>query len=189
MPVAIADLPHTILDRLDVADLDRLEAFRFAVEIGGGLPGQQYLAGFDRIENLGDTVELREVKEGGFRGVHRFPRRSTNQAIRLVRGMSFSRSLYNWYQEVVGWQPGHSDYRRPVSIYLIDDTNVGGQRIDFEAWRWDIALAWPSEWKGPTLDAVANEIAFESVVLQHSGISEAQGAFSGQTGEILSLFQ
>lgn len=185
----LADLPQDILNRLDPLDLDRLKAFRFAVEVGGGLPGQQFLAGFDRIENLGDNVEVRDINEGGYRGVHRFPRRSNFQAIRLGRGMSLSRELYNWYQSVALWTKGKPDYRRNVSIYLIDHIMLARQRVDFEAWRWDIANAWPSEWTGPELDGMSDQIAIESVTLQHSGISEAQGTFSGQAGEIVSLFQ
>lgn len=194
MPVT--DLPQSLLQRLNQLGLERLTAFQFAVEIDGRLPGARFLVGFDRIEGLQANVQLREVREGGYPGVHVFPRAAVPPALTLVKGMTFSRELFNWYQEVVNWDRTKDDYRRDVAVTLISRVKappgtgiVGDHTLPFEAWTFQIARAWPSAWVGPTLNSTREEHAFESVVLQHEGISEVQGVFSGTAGDLLSLFQ
>ena len=81
------------------------------------------------------------------------------------------------------------DYRKNLSIYMLDRLNQGGQAVPFEVWRWDIFNAWPSEWSGPELNANNNGLALESITLQFSDMSEAGGIFSGRTGDVLSLLQ
>ncbi len=188
--MALATLPQEVLSRLNIADLNRLKEFNFAVEIdGGGLLGSRFVAGFDAVEGLTDQVEIREIKEGGYPGKHRFPRNSQQNAITLRRGMSLNRSLWQWYQEVIHWIRGQADYRRNVSIFLFDWVNTPGGMIAYETWRFDLYNAWPSEWAGPTLGSLSERMAIESLVLQHTGLSEAQGPFSGTAGQVIGLFQ
>jgi len=189
--MSIADLPQEVIDQLNVLNLEKLKRFQFAVQIDGNLGGgyvSGLIAGFDRIRGLGDEVEIREVQEGGYPGKYRFPRKSKQNAITLTRGMTYSRSLFDWYREVAGWTKGKDDYRRNVSIIMLDRIEIAAGQIEYEAWRWNIYNAWPSGWRGPRFNSLSNDLAFESVTLQHSGISEANGLLSGKAGEIASIF-
>lgn len=185
--MTIAGLPDEIIDRLNMLGLEPLTRFQFAVSIEGQVPGSGFIAGFHRVEGLAGLIEVRDVREAGYRGIHQFPRRSTPQALTLTRGLTFSRYLWNWYLSVLEWTKGKDDYRRNVSVYqLLRVTKPVGE-IPFEVWRWDLAHAWPSEWHGPEFDSMAEEIAFEQVVLRHAGLAQAQGIFSGAVGEGLGV--
>lgn len=196
--IDFSNLPQDIIKQFNLFGLEQLPGFRFAVQIDGLPAMSKYVAGFSGVDGLDGSVRIREVQEGGFNGAHEFPRPTTNSAIVLTRGMTLSRSLYNWHQEVANWTKGRSDYRRNVSIVMIDTVSVGlsgtpipslGVIVPYEVWRFDIRQAWPSDWRGPRLNAGESQFAVESVTLHHSGLSEAYGLFSGKTGEAVSIFQ
>ncbi len=181
-------LPETLIDRLDVLDLQPLTEHRFAVEIEGLPPGSRFVAGFSAVRGLTARLQVREVNEGGFRGVHRFARRRQDSAVTIQRLMTADRFLWDWHAEASGWEPGKPDYTRSVSIYMIDAVSISGLEVPFEVWRWDLTAAWPSEWSGPPdLDALSDRTAHETVTLQHRGISEAKGIFSGTIGQVAGL--
>ena len=46
-----------------------------------------------------------------------------------------------------------------MSIVMLESGGVT------EAFRWDLVNAWPSEWRGAPLDAMAHEAAIEEVTL------------------------
>jgi len=185
--MALAGLPDEIVDRLNVLGLEPLTRFQFAVSIEGQLPGSRFLAGFRNVEGLHGVIDVREVREGGFRGVHQFPRRSNPQALTLTRGLSFGRYLWDWYLSVLEWTKGADDYRRNVSIYQLSRIVKPVGELPFEVWRWDLTNAWPSEWQGPGFDSMAEEISIERVVLQHAGMAVPQGIFGGAVGEGLGV--
>ena len=198
----LSELPQAVLDKLDILNLEKLRTNRFAVQIDDTrqdaasgrrrltVPryGASVILGFEKVEGLHGQIEIREVREAGFKGMHRFPRRSRHPALRLVRGLAVSRSLWDWFCEVRDWTKGEPDYRRSLSIFMLDSIATPGGLVDYEVWRWDIYDAWPSEWHGPVLDAVSNSMAVEGVTIQHSGISPAQGLLSGTAGEVLNVF-
>jgi hypothetical protein len=53
--------------------------------------------------------------------------------------------------------------RRNVSVVLLDEQ---GDPVA----RWNLRRAWPAKWSGPSLDALGNEVAIESLELAHEGI-------------------
>lgn len=183
------DLPYDIKSIFNVIDLEKLKVFKFAIEIEGSFPGIKFYAGFNSIKGISSAVDVREVQEGGFRGKHSFPRRVQMMPLTIVRGMTFSRDLWNWHQEVINWTRGKGDYRRNMSIYILDSIFPFGEEVAFEVWRFDVFDAWPSQWDGPELDSMKEEIAFESIVIQHKGISEARSIIGDQTAEVISLLQ
>lgn len=187
--MSLISAPEQIIEALDILGLERLKSFNFAVQIDGQFTGSQFVLGFESVDGLSETLDVKEVLEGGYPGRHKFPRKARQNAITLVRGMTFSRSFWNWHQEVINWTKGQPDYRRTMSIYMLDQIVKIGMAVKFEAWRWDLFQAWPSEWLGPPLKANEEKAAFEAIVIQHSGISEAEGVFSGTAGEILGVFQ
>ncbi len=185
----VFDLPQKAVSALNVLDLEKLKNFQFVVQIDGEFTGKELVAGFDEISGLADEVDVRMVKEGGHPGVHRYARRARQDALTCKRGMTFSRAMYRWFDEVRTWTKGRRDYRRTMSVYLLDWVDTPAGMVTFEAWRWDYFDAWPSAWEGPRLRARQPDIAFESLTIQHSGIYEQKGVFSGTAGEILSIFQ
>jgi len=180
----LSDLPQSVIDKLDVLGLEPLTRFQFAVSVEGMVPGARFIAGFREATGLHSVIDVREVKEAGYRGVHSFPRKVPPQEVKLTRGFTFSRYLWHWHLAVVKWMRGMPDYRRNLSIYQLHRLHSFAGDLPFEVWRWDFTNAWPSEWIGPDLNSMAEEIAVEAVVLRHAGMSAAQGIFSGKVGEV-----
>ena len=137
MPVI--NLPEEIISRLNVLGLDILTTYQFAVDIdrvGGPAGVNEFLAGFTGVKGIGDRIEVREIEEGGYLGIHKFPQRSKLNSIELVRGMSFSRALWDWYNQVRNWTKGDPDYRRTLSVYILNSIiRNPGEPIQFEVWR------------------------------------------------------
>lgn len=190
----LTNLPQELLGQLNLLDLERLRAFQFAVQIDGQFPGAKYLVGFDRIDGLESRVRVREIKEGGYAGTHQFPREQQATSLVLHRGMTYSRELYNWYQEVINWEPPAPSFRRTLTVSLLDRLNTASPinrtvQLNFEVWQWQINDAFPVAWTGPRLNSKESEFAFESLEIRHSGISEAQGILSGTVGTVAGLFQ
>lgn len=185
--INLADLPQEMIDRLNVLDLQALTTFQFALQIDGHPKGSQFYLGFSRVVGIKDNVEMREVLEGGSRHVQRFPRRSLTPAVQIEKGLTYSRFMWQWYQDVVHWTKGKPNYTKNVSVYMLSNIAVHNQLVPFEVWHWEISNAWPSEWKGPQLDANTEKIAFEQITLQHNGIKQAEGIFSGKVGELSSI--
>lgn len=189
--MSLLDLPANVIEALNVVDLHQLTGLRFIVQIDGdGFVGKETVAGFRSVAGLSSDLEIAKLAEGGVGQVHTFPRRERQPVIRLVRPVTFSRSLWNWFQQGRTWKKGDPKYTRTMSIFLLDGVHVPlTGEVVYEAWRWDFNRCWISGWHGPTLDANANAIALEEVVIQHGGFVEAKGILSGTAGEILSLFQ
>lgn len=185
----LVDLPQDALDRLNQLKLERFKSFQFAVSIDGESFAETAFVGFSEVKGLGESIATRDVLEGGSKEPHKFPRGVQTETLMLTRGMTFNRSLYNWYQEVRNWGKGRPDYRRTLSVIMIDRLHKDGQNVPYEAWRWDIYGAWPSGWTGPRFAANSDEIAFESISIQFSGISQAKSLLSDAVADALSLFQ
>lgn len=187
--MAIANLTSDIIEKLDFLGLEVLKSFQFAVSIDGDMFGSEFLLGFEKVIGLSDAVETRDVKEGGYSGIHRFPRRATIKPIQLVRGMTLNREFYKWFDEVRNWEKGFPSYAKTLSVIMLSHIMVKGEPIQFEVWRFDIIDAWPSEWKGPDLSSQSENLAFESVTLQHGGITRARTIIGDKTENIVSLLQ
>jgi hypothetical protein len=99
----VLDLPQEVISRLNVLDLEKLKGFRFAIQIDGEPTGKQFVAGFNQVSGLTNESEIRTIREGGWSGVHEFPARVKASPLVLKRGMTFSRSLWNWRREVTEW--------------------------------------------------------------------------------------
>lgn len=185
----LASLPRDVLERVDLLNLEKLKGHRFAIQIDGDLVSHPIVAGFERLRGLGDALEIREVAEGGLAGRHKFPRRPMEEPLTLMRGMGLSRSLYNWFMQVKNWTKGSPDYRRTLSIFLLDEVYIKnlGVTLPYEVWQFDVIEAWPSSWGDFNLDAETETFLMQTLIVQHSGITEAHGLFSGKLGELVSL--
>jgi phage tail-like protein len=124
--------------------------FRFRVEIDGI---QQ--ASFMECTGLGSHIEIVEYREGGeLASVRKLAGKVSYPDIVLKWGVTDSQELYKWHQQAI---QGHLQ-RKNGSVVLLD---AQGQ----EKLRWNFFNAWPSRWEGPTLNAMGNDVAIESLTL------------------------
>jgi len=124
--------------------------FRFRVEIDGI---QQ--ASFMECTGLGSHIEVVDYREGTDPiSVRKIPGKVTYPDIVLKWGVTTSRDLYNWHLAVINGQL----QRQNGSVVLLaaDGTDVV---------RWNFFNAWPSKWDGPTLNAMCNGVAIESLTI------------------------
>ena len=183
----IFDISGNVLSALNVLGLEKLKSFQFVVEIDGELTGNKFVAGFQNIVGFSDRVNVSEVVELGYNGTHKFPRNSPQSGLTFSRGMTYDRTMWNWFQSAKNCYREKPDYRKTMSVYMIDYVNVFSNLAPFEVWRWNISGAWPSAWTGPRFNSNRESLAFESVTIQYHSFSEAKGILSGVTGEIASL--
>jgi phage tail-like protein len=129
---------------------DPLRNFRFLVEIDGI---QQ--AAFTECSGLGSEVQVIEYRSGNEpTATRKLPGRVSYPNIVLRWGVTKSRELYDWHLQVI---QGNAQ-RKNGAVILLDET---GQ----ESVRWKFFNAWPSRWEGPTLNAMSNGVAIESLTL------------------------
>lgn len=124
--------------------------FRFRVEIEGI---QQ--ASFMECMGLGSHIEVVEYREGGdVASVRKLAGRVSYPDIVLKWGVTDSQELYKWHLQVIQGQL----QRKNGSVALLDAQ--GNEKL-----RWNFFNAWPSKWDGPTLNAMGNDVAIESLTL------------------------
>jgi phage tail-like protein len=138
--------------------VDPYRAYNFKLAIQGVTEGH-----FVECSGLGVRIEPIRYQEGGSTTVHRIPGPIDYGEVTLRYGLTASRELWDWF--MAGLQ-GQVD-RRNVSILMLSTDG------STEVMRWDLIDAWPSEWRGTPLDALAREVAIESVTLVFESIARA----------------
>ncbi len=119
-------------------------------------------AAFTECSGLVVETDIEERREGGQNYyTHRLPRGTKYGNVVLKRGLTDSDLLWRWHQQVVTGRPEPKD----ISIVL---TDAQGN----EAWRWNVAQAYPVKWAGPDFKADGSVIAIETLELAHHGISK-----------------
>jgi phage tail-like protein len=83
----------------------------------------------------------------------KIPGRMSYPDIVLKWEVTKSRDLYNWHAVINGQLQ-----RKNGSVVLLAADGM-------EAVRWHFSNAWPSKWDGPTLNAMSNEVAIESLTI------------------------
>ncbi|HYL61308.1 MAG TPA: phage tail protein [Candidatus Methylomirabilis sp.] len=130
--------------------VDPFANFRFRVEIEG-IPQ----AAFMECSGLGSQVAVIEYRDGSDPPeVRKLPGRVSYPDIVLKWGVTASRDLYNWHLAVIQGQI----QRKAGSVILV---GVDGT----DQVRWNFTNAWPSKWDGPTLNAMGNGVAIESLTI------------------------
>jgi phage tail-like protein len=137
--------------------VDAFRAFNFLVELDGITQ-----ASFTECTGLGAKTEIIEMREGGDpRTVHKLPGKMTYTDITLKWGMTDSTELWAWRQQIIDGDV----VRKSGSIVVYDLSN------HTEVARWNFINAWPADWQGPTFNAKGSDIAIETLVLAHEGIT------------------
>jgi phage tail-like protein len=138
--------------------IDPLPSFRFLVEIAGI---QQ--ASFMECTGLGSHIEVVEYREGEDPiTVRKLPGRVSYPDIVLKWGVTTSRELYDWHRAIIQGQL----QRKNGSVVLL--AADGTPTV-----RWNFFNAWPSKWDGPTLNAMSNNVAVESLTITCEGQEQA----------------
>jgi phage tail-like protein len=135
---------------------DPLLAFRFEVTIHG-LP----TAEFSECSGLQAEMEVQEYREGGLNTyVHRFPTRVRHPVLTFRRGI-VDRAIWDWYDGILKG----NFIRRIGSIAVLDA--AGADMVV----QWEFSGAFPSNWRGPDLNAGQSSVAVETFELTHQGLT------------------
>jgi phage tail-like protein len=134
---------------------DPYKASHFVVEIDGIAA-----ASFSEVSGLTSETEVIEYREGSDRNaVRKLPGLTKYAHLVLKRGITQSAELWQWRRSVVDG----AVQRRNGAVVLLDDDGS-------EAVRWTFAQGWICRWEGPTLRALANEVAIETIEIAHEGL-------------------
>jgi phage tail-like protein len=128
---------------------------RFHVEIQGIQE-----AFFRECSGLEAETEVLSYEEGGMNDhPHKLPGRTKFPNVSLKRGMTDSKTLWEWYSKVID---GKIE-RKNVSIVLYDQQGS-------EVKRWSFERAYPTKWVGPGIKSDENAIAIETLEMVHEGM-------------------
>lgn len=130
----------------------------------------RYVAGISKVSALKRTTEVIEHRDGGDPlskrlsiGSHKF------EPLTIERGVTHDPEFANWatlvwkFDNARGAQMALASFRKNLILEL---HNEAGQVVK----AYEIMRAWVSEYTAlPELDANANAIAIESMVIQHEG--------------------
>jgi phage tail-like protein len=145
--------------------LDPYKNFKFRVKWDG-----RYVAGISKVGALKRTTDVVEHREGGDPStVHKSPGQQKFEAISLERGVTHDLEFERWANKVWningtdGAEVSLKDFRKDI---IIDFYNEAGQKVI----AYKVYGCWVSEFTAlPELDASANAIAIQTMMLQCEG--------------------
>lgn len=141
---------------------DLLTTFSFVLEVDS-----IELATFRKcsgIESETETIEFKEATKDGKMIIRKAPGAMKWANITLERRVDASKALWEWRKQVID---GDIDKARRNGSVVIKDSQHK------EVARWNFEAGWPSKYTGADLDAGANDIAAEKVVITHEGLVRA----------------
>jgi phage tail-like protein len=143
--------------------IDPYKTFKFRVKWDG-----QVVAGVSKVSALKRTTEVVSHREGGDVSTPRHsPASSKFEPITLERGVTFATEFREWATLVYNHEGDGAvslkNFRKDITIELL---NLQGTVVK----AYNVFRCWVSEFTAlPELDANANAIAFETIVLQNEG--------------------
>ena len=130
---------------------DPLRAYNFTLQIDNSNEGY-----FTQCSGLGVRVTPIRYREGGDgRTVHQLAGPVEYGEVTLRYGLTESRVLWDWLMSAVSGTPE----RKNISLIMQGPDGIG------ERMRWNLNDAWACEWRGAPLDALAREVAIESLTI------------------------
>jgi len=144
---------------------DPYKNFKFRLRWEG-----RYVAGLSKVSALKRSTETIKFREGGDPSSSRVsPGQTSYDAITLERGLTQDLEFEAWARQVwnfgagLGLEVSLASFRRNVTLEFY---NEAGQLV----MAYNIYRAWPSEYQAmPELDASANAVAIQTLVLQNEG--------------------
>jgi phage tail-like protein len=154
----------------------KMKRFAFLISIDGHAELTQ--AGFEGVQGLGLPLPPFVISEAGSVRKWQFPDKVEVKPLTLVHGIDFFGDLFQWIKDAETWEPGKPDYRKHLSIYLMErivSRTAHGITADtaVAVRGWDIFNAWPTDWKLDDLDANESGVAFERIQLIYETIENA----------------
>lgn len=126
-------------------------AYNFKLVINGVTEGR-----FTECSDLAVRVQTIKYREAGQNQiVHSLGGPVEYADVVLRYGLTTSRELWEWMMK----SAAGTVERRNVSIIMLDSAGVT------ESLRWNLIEAWPCEWRGAPLDALARTVAIETLRL------------------------
>ncbi|MEO8296327.1 MAG: phage tail protein [Burkholderiales bacterium] len=139
-----------------------LPKFYFEVAWDGAVMRFQEVSGLD-VES--QPIEYRHGNSPAF-AVVKMPGLKKYGDVTLKKGVFKSdHQFWDWFNAV----KMNTVQRKPVTIRLLDEQGR-------PTMVWTLANAWPTKVTGTDLKATGNEVAVETIVLAHEGLSIANGA-------------
>jgi len=138
--------------------VDPYRAYNFKLTIQGVTMGH-----FVECTGLSVRVHPIRYQEGGGHVIHQIPGPLDFGDVTLRYGLTASTELWTWFMAAVEGRV----QRRNVSILMLNTDDIT------EVLRWDLINAWPSQWRGAPLDALAREVAIESLSLVFESLHRA----------------
>lgn len=112
--------------------------------------------------NPADLTEYHKKEKNT--AAHNIPGQTKRASIVLKRGLTNSRELYNWYNDVIKGKIRRA--HGSIVVYDIDGLTV--------KLRWKFSNAYPVKWVGPTLSGKAGgDVVIEALELVYEGIEPA----------------
>jgi phage tail-like protein len=143
--------------------VDPYKNFKFRLRWDG-----EVVAGVSKVSALRRSTEVVEHREGGDPSTsHKSPGRTRYDAITLERGLTHDPAFEAWADKVGSHSDAAlvslADFRKTVRLELL---NEAGQVVK----AYEIFRCWPSSYQAvPDLDANADAVAFEILVLENEG--------------------
>ena len=128
---------------------DHIGNFNFKVEIEGVTTGA-----FRNVEGLDSETEIVEYQDGDDMILRKRPGRTKYSNVTLKRGYINNTELWEWRKAVIEGKV----QRKSGSIILCADDGA-------EIMRYNFFEAWPTKWKGFTLDGKGTDVNVEEMEL------------------------
>ena len=148
---------------VNTSRFDPYKNFKFRIKWDG-----RYVAGVSKVSALKRSTELVNYREGGDPSTdHISPGRSKYEPITIERGLTHDLEFENWANMVHNTSGDAAvslaNFRKDLIIELL---NLQGEVVR----RYNVHRCWVSEYQAmPELDANANAVAIEMMVIQNEG--------------------
>lgn len=145
--------------------VDPYNNFKFRLKWNG-----KYVAAVSKVSALKRSTEAITFREGGDPSTVRVsPGQTKFEPITLERGVTLDLEFEQWTRQVwnfragLGMESSLASFRRDITLEFYNDA---GQLV----YAYNIYRCWPSEYEAlPELDASANAVAIQTLVLQNEG--------------------
>jgi phage tail-like protein len=121
--------------------------------------GKNISAGFTKVSGIEAEWELESYEEGGYNGVHYFPKQLKYPHLVMEYGITHNAFFSTWFFNTVGG--GISRLTMVLSMLGTAQTTVAA---------WQITDAYPVKYIGPDMNALSSEVAITRIEFVHSGI-------------------
>ncbi len=149
----------------------------------------QFLFGaFSEVTGLNADIEVETYQEGGLNTQpHRFFKTAKYSNLTLKHGVTFNTAMWDWIQQVT---TSKKKIRKSGMVMLLDrgGPNLVGaglpglDKLPVAAWIFHNGL--PERLQGPSLNAKGNEIAIETLEINHEGLSRISPSMIPGLGDL-----